>query len=180
MIQRVKNRDELAARAGRKPAEKPAPPTAPQPIVVAPANDAQLVKMQEAIAQMAASMAQLPQMLADAARPAPAPATPPAPPKRASIFSKPPTRKEPVATPAPVVIKPAGPIVATVQRDKSERLVSVTMSGAVSIKAEVARDGKDRISEMMIERDGLRQSVTFKRNADGHIEAATLHPATKI
>jgi hypothetical protein len=30
---------------------------------------------------------------------------------------------------------------------------------------------------MMIERDGLRQRVTFKRNAEGHIEAATLHPA---
>lgn len=174
----VKNRDELAARTGRKPVEKPAPAPAPQPIPAAPRNDAQMVAMQEAIAQMAASMAQLPQMLADAARSVPAPAAPPAPPKRASIFTKPAAPAAPIPAPAPAVVKPAGPIMATIQRDKSERLASVTMSGAVSIKAEVARDGKDRINEMMVERDGVRQRVTFKRNADGHIETATLHPAT--
>lgn len=83
------------------------------------------------------------------------------------------TEPAPAAKPAPT-----GPIVATVARDKKDRLAAVSITGAVTMQAGVTRDLSDRISELTITKDGKRYRAIAKRDSKKRIESFTLHPAT--
>lgn len=122
------------------------------------------------------------------AKPAAAAAPPPPPPppapseKRAGLVDAlrkakaalPPPAPAPAA-PLPLLPEPyAGPVTATIERDKKDRLSTVAVEGACKTTCKVTRDEHGRMQELKITVDGKERCATIARNRQHSIETITL------
>lgn len=58
-------------------------------------------------------------------------------------------------------------------RDKKDRLLAVTITGSTPLAATVQRDKQDRMSSITVERDGKKFQITIHRDSKKRIEKMT-------
>lgn len=185
-------------------APAPAPAKAVPPAPAAPVVDHEARNLLRANADQLRALTEL--VLKQAANPAPAvapvappappiapepapqqaaPAPPPAPSSRLLDFlpSRPvldvaAASPAPAPQPAPVAAppQPTAPIIATISRDKKDRLAGVAMTGGANLQASVVRGKADRITEVVVVRDGRKQRFSIRRDKRDRIETIAEQP----